>query len=170
LENEQEFQVNRLLQQIRQLQDQVDKSQQGESAIANDEAVTRSPSVAPTWGSRPEPGFARSRGASPGFRAPSFSGDSGDQGVFGLRDEAAYYQAETQNLTRENQMLRHRIKELERQLAEAEGRGSSSITHEPAQSSHLNRSTSISQEDTQAPSTQPAHVPLPTVADNSKEE
>ena len=30
----------------------------------------------------------------------------------GSRDETAYYQAETQNLTRENQMLRQRIREL----------------------------------------------------------
>jgi hypothetical protein len=112
LENEQEFQVNRLLQQIRQLQGQVDKQQQGESAIANDEALTRSPSVAASQPGRPDAPFPRSRGASPSFRALSISGDNGDQGVFGLRDEAAYYQAETQNLTRENQMLRHRIKEL----------------------------------------------------------
>lgn len=112
LENEQEFQVNRLLQQIRQLQDQVDKQQQGESAIANDEASTRSPSVAASQSGRPEAQFPRSRGASPRLRGLSFGGDSGDQGVFAVRDEAAYYQAETQNLTRENQLLRHRIKEL----------------------------------------------------------
>ena len=30
----------------------------------------------------------------------------------GSRDESAYYQAETQTLTRENQMLRMRIREL----------------------------------------------------------
>lgn len=35
-----------------------------------------------------------------------------------LRDESAYYQAETASLTRENQMLRQRIRELERQVAE----------------------------------------------------
>jgi hypothetical protein len=34
------------------------------------------------------------------------------------RDESAFYQAETANLTRENQMLRLRIRELERQLGE----------------------------------------------------
>ena len=34
------------------------------------------------------------------------------------RDESAYYQAETANLTRENQMLRLRIRELERQVNE----------------------------------------------------
>jgi hypothetical protein len=41
--------------------------------------------------------------------------------VGGFRDESAFYQAETQTLTRENQMLRHRIRELERLLAEATG-------------------------------------------------
>lgn len=34
------------------------------------------------------------------------------------RDESAFYQAETQNLTRENQMLKLRIRELERQLSD----------------------------------------------------
>jgi hypothetical protein len=35
-----------------------------------------------------------------------------------FRDETAYYQAETNNLTRENQMLRLRIRELERQISD----------------------------------------------------
>lgn len=35
-----------------------------------------------------------------------------------FRDETAYYQAETSNLTRENQMLRMRIRELERQISD----------------------------------------------------
>jgi hypothetical protein len=35
-----------------------------------------------------------------------------------LRDESAYYQAETSALTRENQMLRARIRELEKQVNE----------------------------------------------------
>lgn len=39
------------------------------------------------------------------------------------RDEAAFYQAETQMLTRENQMLKMRIRELERQLLDASGSG-----------------------------------------------
>jgi hypothetical protein len=38
-----------------------------------------------------------------------------------LREEAAFYQAETSMFTRENQMLKRRIKELEGQLAEVEG-------------------------------------------------
>ncbi|KAK6441084.1 hypothetical protein LTR95_002693 [Oleoguttula sp. CCFEE 5521] len=36
----------------------------------------------------------------------------------GTRDESAFYQAETQMLTRENQMLKLRVKELERHIAE----------------------------------------------------
>jgi len=36
----------------------------------------------------------------------------------GTRDECAFYQAETQTLTRENQMLKHRIRELERQISD----------------------------------------------------
>ncbi|KAK3671581.1 hypothetical protein LTR78_008503 [Recurvomyces mirabilis] len=37
----------------------------------------------------------------------------------GGRDECAFYQAETQTLTRENQMLKSRIRELERQISDA---------------------------------------------------
>lgn len=51
-----------------------------------------------------------SRNASPRLRATSISAESGDWSLF--RDESAFYQAETQMLTRENQMLRHRIREL----------------------------------------------------------
>lgn len=52
-----------------------------------------------------------SRGASPRLRATSISAESGDW-VLGGRDESAFYQAETQMLVRENQMLRHRIRDL----------------------------------------------------------
>jgi len=52
-----------------------------------------------------------SRGASPRLRSTSISGELGD-GVPTGRDESAFYQAETSMLVRENQMLRHRIKEL----------------------------------------------------------
>lgn len=53
-----------------------------------------------------------SRGASPRLRSTSISGDSGEQMLLGGRDESAFYQAETQMLTRENQMLRHRVRDL----------------------------------------------------------
>jgi hypothetical protein len=52
-----------------------------------------------------------SRGASPRLRSTSISAESSDLALGG-RDESAFYQAETQMLTRENQMLRHRIREL----------------------------------------------------------
>lgn len=53
-----------------------------------------------------------SRGASPRLRSTSISQDSGEHFALGGRDESAFYQAETQMLTRENQMLRHRIRDL----------------------------------------------------------
>lgn len=52
-----------------------------------------------------------SRGASPRMRSTSISGESDHLGMGG-RDENAFYQAETQMLMRENQMLRHRIRDL----------------------------------------------------------
>lgn len=53
-----------------------------------------------------------SRGASPRLRSTSISQDSGEPFALGGRDESAFYQAETQMLVRENQMLRHRIRDL----------------------------------------------------------
>jgi hypothetical protein len=145
LENEQEFQVNRLLAQIRQLQDQVQRQQQqqGQSAVAGDETTDRSvplpiatsspqPAAVPFHGSGSlprSPVFPRSsfdmaradlrhrsrtpsRNASPRLRSTSISADSGELWALGGRDESAFYQAESQMLIRENQMLRHRIREL----------------------------------------------------------
>ncbi|CAG8983852.1 hypothetical protein HYALB_00005490 [Hymenoscyphus albidus] len=83
-----------------------------------------------------------SRNASPRMRATSMSGE-GDSVNFGGRDESAFYQAETQMMIRENQMLRQRIRELERQVSEQHS--NSNITREPATPSHLLRSTSISE-------------------------
>ncbi|OIW32432.1 hypothetical protein CONLIGDRAFT_678827 [Coniochaeta ligniaria NRRL 30616] len=110
-----------------------------------------------------------SRGASPRLRSASISGDSGEHWVLGGRDESAFYQAETQMLTRENQMLRHRIRDLERQLSETAGTGTTPSHHEPSHASHLHRSTSISEEG----ATRPTHLTsssLPTVTDTPKEE
>jgi hypothetical protein len=53
-----------------------------------------------------------SRTASPRLRSASISGEGGEGWNLGGRDESAFYQAETQMLTRENQMLRMRIREL----------------------------------------------------------
>ncbi|OAA61460.1 L-2-hydroxyglutarate dehydrogenase [Cordyceps fumosorosea ARSEF 2679] len=58
-----------------------------------------------------------SRGASPRLRSTSISAESGDWALGG-RDESAFYQAEAQMLTRENQMLKHRINDLQKQLNE----------------------------------------------------
>ncbi|KAK0715682.1 hypothetical protein B0H67DRAFT_247126 [Lasiosphaeris hirsuta] len=137
LENEQEFRVNRLLGEINRLQQQVQRQQQvtTPSTAAGDESIP--PSAHPTSGSSlpRSPGFMNhprssfdlaradlsrrsrtpSRGASPRLRATSIAasiGDSGEQMSLGGRDESAFYQAETQMLVRENQMLRHRIREL----------------------------------------------------------
>jgi len=85
-----------------------------------------------------------SRTASPRLRSTSISAEAGEPWNLGGRDESAFYQAETQMMTRENQMLRQRIRELERQVSELHA--NSSITHEPATPSHLLRSTSVSED------------------------
>jgi len=70
-----------------------------------------------------------------------------EQMGLGGRDESAFYQAETQMLIRENQMLKHRIRDLEKQLSEAVGAGNTSVTHEPSHTSHLIHSTSASEDE-----------------------
>ncbi|KAL8298510.1 hypothetical protein RB601_002468 [Gaeumannomyces tritici] len=101
-----------------------------------------------------------SRTASPRLRSTSISGESAAApeplGLAG-RDESAFYQAETQTLTRENQMLRHRIRDLERQLTEMGATSpTAAVTHEPFQHSNLTRSTSISGEHNPATTSQKA--------------
>ncbi|KAI0521451.1 hypothetical protein F5B22DRAFT_573748 [Xylaria bambusicola] len=182
LEAEQEAQVNRLLQMIRQQQLQLQQLQaahgQSQSTVAAEDppstsdrsaslshppgvppslptpsgSIPRSPSI-----SHPRSSFdlARdalhrrsrtpSRGASsPRLRSTSIS-QEGEPHLSGVRDETTYYQAETQSLIRENQMLRHRIRELERQISEAQT--SVSVTREPVQPSQLTHSTSVSEAD-----------------------
>ncbi|KAI1327178.1 hypothetical protein F5Y16DRAFT_399734 [Xylariaceae sp. FL0255] len=174
LEAEQEAQVNRLLQMIRsqQLQLQHLQAAQGQNQSNEDppsasasHPVSVPPSLptpssslprSPTM-SHPRSSFdiARdslhrrsrtpSRGASsPRIRSTSFS-QEGEPHLSGVRDETTYYQAETQSLIRENQMLRHRIRELERQLSEAHA--SASITREPVNPSHLVQTSSTSEDD-----------------------
>lgn len=65
------------------------------------------------------------------------------------RDESAFYQAETQMLTRENQMLKLRIRELERQLSDLNP--TSPITHTPVFASNLASSPPVSRQDTLTP-------------------
>ncbi|POR34596.1 Uncharacterized protein TPAR_05206 [Tolypocladium paradoxum] len=90
-----------------------------------------------------------SRGASPRLRATSINAESGDW-ILGGRDESAFYQAETQMLVRENQMLRHRIRDLEKQLAEAST--SSTAATEPSIPSQLTRSSTMAEEEGEAES------------------
>ena len=131
LENEQEFQVNRLLAEINRLQQQV-RQQSGEHSGSAVEDNSAPPSAHPGPSSLPRsPGFsprprssfdiaradlsrlsrASSRGASPRLRTTSI-GDNSEHFNLSGRDENALYQAETQMLVRENQMLKHRIREL----------------------------------------------------------
>lgn len=180
LEAEQEAQVNRLLQMIRQQQLQIQQLQpsqeQAQSSVAAEEqpptisdrfTPSSHPGVhsslpAPS-GSAPRSPLSHlpsssdivrdapsrisrtpSRGpSSPRLRSTSIS-QEGEPHLSGVRDETAYYQAETQSLIRENQMLRHRMRELERQLSETHV--NASVTREPAQPSHLTHSTSVSED------------------------
>lgn len=64
------------------------------------------------------------------------------------RDESAFYQAETQNLTRENQLLKQRIRELERQISDMNP--TSQVTHSPVIHSTLASASSRETSDTLA--------------------
>lgn len=158
LEQEQEAQVNRMLQMIREQQLQLDalrghagerrSSQPGAAAQGNTAAVVddltpnseRStpfssihPAVAPmgTHSTRvshhsssatrspalhPHQGRESSISSSIDGGAPSSPIEHHRRNSRG--DDSVYYQAETANLTRENQMLRMRIRELERQVSD----------------------------------------------------
>ncbi|KAI9811833.1 MAG: hypothetical protein M1827_005184 [Pycnora praestabilis] len=167
LEQEQEAQVNRLLQMIRQQEAQLQQIQQASgtsgSTAVDDSTPTSDrsfsfPTMAPTTITNPRPrspaprssfDLSRqpsrrsrnsSRTTSPALRpvSASLSGQGEEQAwslsSSGNRDESAFYQAETQNLTRENQMLRFRIRELERQLSES---NTASVAHTPSVVSNL---------------------------------
>ncbi|KAF2479443.1 hypothetical protein BDY17DRAFT_327412 [Neohortaea acidophila] len=64
-----------------------------------------------------------SHSGSPALRPASGTLGSLNEDFFlgGTRDETAFYQAETQMLTRENQMLKQRIRDLERQISDLSG-------------------------------------------------
>ncbi|KAK2626412.1 hypothetical protein QTJ16_004674 [Diplocarpon rosae] len=110
-----------------------------------------------------------SRTASPRLRSTSISGEGGETWNLAGRDESAFYQAETQMMVRENQMLRQRIRELERQVNESHS--NASITHEPAIPSHLLRAQSISEEapPTSAAMSATANERLAALAGESKD-
>jgi len=112
------------------------------------------PSVHPAVGSVPRPTGRLSRQSSSANRSPalrplpsqeihndawppspiSTHRDSSDRRS-SMRDETAYYQAEQSNLQRENQMLKLRIRELEKQLHERQSNSLS--TSVPAHHSNL---------------------------------
>ncbi|KAK5044527.1 hypothetical protein LTR84_010738 [Exophiala bonariae] len=190
LEQEQEAQVNRMLQMIREQQLQLDAvrtqseqsrrpSQQGSSTISNNTAILddltpaseRSlsfPSIHPAIpaGSPVPRRVSHTHGHSSASRSPLLRGlaDSAESRnsefisppspieTIGrrnsIRDESAFYQAETANLTRENQMLRLRIRDLEKQVSEM----SSAPANTPAVPSNLVTSPPVeAEEDVSAP-------------------
>ncbi|KAJ4364427.1 hypothetical protein N0V83_009021 [Neocucurbitaria cava] len=202
LEYEQEGQVNRLLNMIRQQQAQIltlqSNQQQPSSSAVDDSTPTSERSMSmslPHSHSQstpashsivsPVPSASQPRSRSP-FAAGSISRQSsfadrsqhasqvgspalrpasGQAGGHGdpydmlpspaaSRDESAFYQAETQNLTRENQMLKLRIRELERQLADANP--TSHITQSPVIHSGLNPSASRESGEQGSASSQPS--------------
>ncbi|TVY49474.1 hypothetical protein LOCC1_G000595 [Lachnellula occidentalis] len=180
IEQEQEAQVNRLLQMIRNQQQhlqqlQVASGQSSSPAVIDESTPTSERSMSFTNAFAPHPQSSTStprspstvlhprtsfdvaradlaqrrsrtssQTASPRIRSTSISGENSEPFSLAGRDEGAFYQAETQMMVRENQMLRQRIRELERHVAELHA--NSSITHEPITPSHLLRSTSVSEE------------------------
>ena len=141
LETEQEAQVNRLLHMIRIQQDQLaqmQRQQQQEfqevpstetSTLRNSPTslntsvslnhmgvpqASQSSTHRPLGLSQQSPQRRPSAGHSPSMRphAGSLGPLTEDFLLGGTRDECAFYQAETQTLTRENQMLKLRIREL----------------------------------------------------------
>ncbi|KAI4155976.1 MAG: hypothetical protein LQ340_000616 [Diploschistes diacapsis] len=173
LEQEQEAQVNRLLQTIRQQQSQIQalQAQTGTPALSGTDASPTSErsfsftsAVSNARARSPVPISIRSRRPSQATPAPVRGLPMGvahshnipateeyailpsgapppiGAGGSGGKDETAYYQAEAQNLTRENQMLKLRIKELEKQLAHSNGSGlqSTASSHTIPPSSHSN--------------------------------
>lgn len=153
LEQEQEAQVNRMLQMIREQQLQLDalrtsqppsaeRRQSGpSSALVEDsehdlEGSRPFPSVHPNVPPTGQPPRRPSRQNSGLTRSPALTAHISHEPSSSshsdwppspteharrnsIRDESAYYQAETAALTRENQMLRMRIRELEKQASEA---------------------------------------------------
>ncbi|KAL5362541.1 hypothetical protein BJX96DRAFT_177242 [Aspergillus floccosus] len=148
LENEQEAQVNRLLQMIRSQQTQLQQLQQQQhnthGTVVDDSAPSdRSPSLPPVPPLPPlsgtsnrsslsqrRPSRPSSQTASPPSLRPLADHPRGPETLEWVtrtspsqtrrssRDETAFYQAEAAMLGRENQILRQRIRELERQVSE----------------------------------------------------
>jgi len=88
--------------------------------------------------------------------------------LLGARDECAFYQAETQMLARENQMLRHRIRDLEKQLSDLHVH--SNITHEPPNPSNLLTSQSAASEEAVTTSNPRTSESQATTTDRGKDQ
>jgi len=131
LENEQEHQVNRLLHMIRQQQDQIDELHGDQSTAPVSDFDTRPRTLSSSSRQQPLPqrpvslsrhssqavsvtSGPRSSSRSPALRpiTSPYEHQREDFLLGPTRDESAFYQAETQMLTRENQMLKARIREL----------------------------------------------------------
>ncbi|RMY55823.1 hypothetical protein D0865_03970 [Hortaea werneckii] len=112
LENEQEAQVNRLLHMIRLQQDQLAAFQQRQQSPLPSTSTfqTSSPEPSSSQPSHPVPSISHGTTSSPPPALPPLS--STDNLLGGtttmMRDETAFYQAETQTLMRENRMLKCR--------------------------------------------------------------
>lgn len=145
LEQEQEAHVNRMLQMIRAQQQQLEALQRAQqsgagssvqdpmSVSATAAVIDEGTPVSERSFSFPRP-VAMSRQSSGANHSPSLRPLPGHESQMSndyfppspgdlarrssIRDESAYYQAETASLTRENQMLRLRIRDLEKQLGE----------------------------------------------------
>lgn len=182
LEQEQEAQVNRMLQMIREQQLQLDSlrsdlgerrsSQSGTAAAHNTTAIDdltpgseRSAPFSSIHPAVPSSGaipFRTARQPSSANRSPALPSHPGRQSSVSSSidilsppspterqrrnsrgDDCAYYQAETANLTRENQMLRMRIRELEKQVSEM----SSLPDNTPATPSNLVSASSMTTEE-----------------------
>ncbi|KAF2228247.1 hypothetical protein BDZ85DRAFT_13589 [Elsinoe ampelina] len=87
-------------------------------------SMPRSPLQRPTTMSRqssrgvPLPPAHASNASSPSLRPLTTTRSHDEWSMGGVRDESSFYQAETQTLQRENQMLKMRIRELERQIGD----------------------------------------------------
>ncbi|RPB06264.1 hypothetical protein P167DRAFT_580854, partial [Morchella conica CCBAS932] len=121
LETEQEAQVNRLLNLIRLQHLQSDDGMSTAATI--DSASTTAPASRRGSGRLSRENSAR-RPSGSGVVAASFIGDEGAAGggnvpwLGSAHSDMAFYVAEAQMLARENEMLKRRIRELEKQVAE----------------------------------------------------
>lgn len=196
LEQEQEAQVNRMLQMIREQQLQLDalrtqseqsrRPSQANIAAANNStaiiddltpASERSlsfPSIHPAIPavstlprrvSHTHGPSSASASRSPLLRGLTDSGETRNSEFISppspietigrrnsIRDESAFYQAETSNLTRENQMLRMRIRDLEKQISDM----SSAPANTPVVPSNLVTSPPVEAEEEVSPAAIPA--------------